>query len=163
MKASRKRYQLSIRGREVSLPGWGDKWSLAISKFGMSTPTPSLSSERRPPSLKSNMNSAAMSCWTKALDRDDCCSSFKSHAFSGQFLLRAFILRQMGKPHSAQHGGGFGELNVLVTNDLDGLPHGSRKSRKGPGRIATPASERAARTASLLSTTRPKCRPSSGP
>src|SRR5262245_39556930 len=42
------------------------------------------------------------------------------------------------------------------------FPHGSRKSRKRPGRIFTPAAASAARTASLSSTTRPKCRPVTG-
>src|SRR5450631_1452256 len=36
------------------------------------------------------------------------------------------------------------------------LPHGSRKSRNGPGRASTPASANALRAASLLSTTSPK-------
>src|SRR6478735_588197 len=41
------------------------------------------------------------------------------------------------------------------------LPQGSRKSRNGPSIGSTPAAFKAPRAASLSSTTRPKCRPSS--
>ena len=40
----------------------------------------------------------------------------------------------MGEPHSAQHGGGFGELNVLVTNDLDAVPPRIEEIKKRPGK-----------------------------
>src|SRR5204862_226388 len=42
------------------------------------------------------------------------------------------------------------------------FPQGSRKSRKRPGRISTPAASSARRVASLSSTTRPKWRARSG-
>ena len=40
----------------------------------------------------------------------------------------------MGEPHSAQHGGGFGELNVLVTNDLDTVAPWIEEIKKRPGK-----------------------------
>ena len=40
----------------------------------------------------------------------------------------------MGEPHSAQHGGGFGELNVLVTNDLDAVAPWIEEIKKRPGK-----------------------------
>ena len=104
-----------------------------------------------------------MSCWTKARDRDDCCSSFRSHAFSGQFLLRAFILRQMGKPHSAQHGGGFGELNVLVTNDLDAVAPWIEEIKKRPGKDCYARLGKGRADGFPIVDNEPKCRPSSGP
>ena len=40
----------------------------------------------------------------------------------------------MGEPHSAQHGGGFGELNVLITNDLDAVAPWIEEIKKRPGK-----------------------------
>ena len=44
-----------------------------------------------------------------------------AHAFVRQLPLGALILGQMVEPHAAQHVGCFGELNVLIINDLNAV------------------------------------------
>src|SRR3981081_2663646 len=53
----------------------------------------------------------------------------RRHALAAEFLDRTLILRKMRHSHTTQHVWRFGELDVVVTDDLYAVAQGSRKSR----------------------------------
>ena len=52
------------------------------------------------------------------------------HALFGQLLLRALVLRQVRQSHAAQDIGRLGELDVIVTDDLDAVAPGVEKIKE---------------------------------
>ena len=89
--------------------------------------------------------------------------SLVDEALVAQLLLRRLGLIETVDLHASEHSWRLGELDLTVVNDLNRLPQGSRKSSDPDDCTPIPASCIAARTASLSSTTRPKCRaPSCG-
>src|SRR6185369_5452630 len=57
---------------------------------------------------------------------------FRYHALLGQFLFRILILGQVREPHSAQHAGCLGELDVVVSDDLDAIAPRVAKIEEAP-------------------------------
>ena len=89
------------------------------------------------------------------------CSS-RRHALVAQLLDRLRALRKIGHAHAFQHIRRFRELDVLVADDLDAVAPGIEEIEEAPGQRPSRRPRPApARTASLSSTTSPKCRPSS--
>jgi hypothetical protein len=54
------------------------------------------------------------------------------HTLLGQFLFCFFVLSQVHQPHATQYIGRFGELNIVVTDDLYSVAPGVPKIKERP-------------------------------
>jgi hypothetical protein len=75
--------------------------------------------------------------------------------------LRILILGQVHQTQAAEDVGGFGELNIVIADDLNAVAPRVAEVKERSLDRRNAGSLEAARTASLLSTTKPKWRPSS--
>ena len=81
--------------------------------------------------------------------------------FSLSSLIALSLFARCAKPHSAQHVGRLGELDIVVADDLDSIAPRIEEIEKRTRQRLDARAASALRTASLSSTTSPKWRPSS--
>jgi hypothetical protein len=77
------------------------------------------------------------------------------HPFFRQLLFRASVLGQLLQAHAAQNVWSLGELDIVIAHNLDAIAPGVAEIEKRTADRLDPAALRAARAASLSSTTRP--------
>src|SRR6266508_2377439 len=71
--------------------------------------------------------------------------SARGHALVAELPDRLLVFRQMREPHSAQHVRRFGELDIVIADDLDSVAPGVEEIEKGNGqRLDARGRERAA-------------------